>query len=317
MYLNGMKQILRFVLWPLLFALAAFALDWVVSHGHGWLGFNLLYLCFALSLAFLERLLPYEDAWRATDRELRLDFGHTLLTKGGGQVAVVTAGLFGLAEIAAPQASRLWPGDWPLVAQVLLGLLIADFGLYWAHRMAHDTKLLWRFHVVHHSVRRLWFFNTGRFHFFDGMVSLVLSQPLLYLVGAPSEIFMWVTGITAIVGLLTHCNVDMRTGPLDYFFNTPRLHRWHHSRLASEGNKNYGENLVVWDFIFGTYFNPDRRPPIDIGTDYCLPQSFLGQLAQPFKRYSGQPATTELICQDHAELGKSSQMLGQTDLAGS
>ena len=299
---DSMKQIFRFALWPLSFGLAVSVLGLVISNGHGWLGFNLLYICFALALAVLERGLPYENTWRTTDRELRLDIGHTLLTKGGGQVAVVTAGLFGLAELAAPTASGFWPSDWPLLAQVFLGLLIADFGLYWAHRLAHKTNLLWRFHVVHHSVKRLWFLNTGRFHFFDGLVSLILSQPLLYLVGAPSEIFMWVTGITAIIGLLTHCNVDMRTGALDYVFNTPRLHRWHHSRVASEGNKNYGENMIVWDLVFGTYFNPDRRPPVDIGTDEVLPDSFLGQLMQPFKQYADRPAESELACPDHAEL---------------
>lgn len=312
-----MTKPLRYIVWPLLFALAVLSLDVVVSQGYGWMGFNLLYLGLAVSLAALEWLLPYEQAWRAKDRELGLDIGHTLLTKGGGQVAVVTAGLFGLAQAAAPEASGLWPSDWPQFAQILLGLLIADFGLYWAHRLAHDTDLLWRFHVVHHSVRRLWFFNTGRFHFFDGLVSLVLSQPLLYLFGAPSQIFMWVAGITAIVGLLTHCNVDMRTGPLDYLFNTPRLHRWHHSRLPAEGNKNYGENLVLWDFVFGSYFNPNRRPPVDIGTDHYVPVSFLGQLSQPFKQHGVGPAPAEPPCQDGAELGERAGLIGQTDLAGS
>ena len=277
-----MRKFLPSILWPLLFALAVLALHGIVEGGLGWLGFNLMYLGLALALLVLERMLPYEPSWRRPDRQLSLDIGHTLLTKGGGQVAVVSAGLLGLAELAAPEKSSLWPNDWPLFAQVVLGLLIADFGLYWAHRLAHEQRLLWRFHVVHHSVRRLWFFNTGRFHFVDGLVSLVLSQPLLYLVGAPAEIFMWVTGMTAIVGLLTHCNVDLRTGPLDYLFNTPRLHRWHHSRVASEGNRNFGENFIVWDLVFGTYFNPDRRPPSEIGADEQLPNGFLAQLAAPF-----------------------------------
>ena len=277
-----MRKFLPLILWPLLFALAILALHGIVVGGLGWLGFNLMYLGLALALLVLERLLPYEPSWRRPDRQLSLDIGHTLLTKGGGQVAVVSAGILGLAELAAPEVSSLWPNDWPLFAQVVLGLLIADFGLYWAHRLAHEKRLLWRFHVVHHSVRRLWFFNTGRFHFVDGLVSLVLSQPLLYLVGAPAEIFMWVTGLTAIIGLLTHCNVDLRTGPLDYLFNTPRLHRWHHSRVASEGNRNFGENFIVWDLVFGTYFNPDRRPPTEIGADEQLPNGFLAQLAAPF-----------------------------------
>lgn len=305
-----MKRSLTVILWPLLLGFSAGVLGLVIESGYGWLGFNLLYLCLAASLAFLELVLPYEERWRVTDREISLDVGHTVLTKGAGQVAVVSAGLFGMAEVMAPQASGLWPSELPLLAQVLLGLMIADFGLYWAHRLAHEFRPLWQFHLIHHSVRRLWFFNTGRFHVFDGFVSLILSQPLLYLAGAPSHIFMWVTGITAIIGLLTHCNVDMRTGVFDLIFNTPRLHRWHHSRNPLEGNKNYGENLVFWDRVFGTYFNPPRRPPVNIGTEDQLPGSLFGQLVLPFQKLASRGASAQQDQGREVGLGD-----GETDAA--
>lgn len=171
---------------------------------------------------------------------------------------------------------------WPVAAQVALGLLVAELGLYWAHRLAHEWPVLWRFHAVHHSARRLWFFNTGRFHFVDTAVSILLSQPLLLLAGAPKEVFIWVSAITAFVGMLTHCNVAMRFGPLNYLFNTPALHRWHHSMKIEEGNKNYGENLIVFDLLFGTFYNPDRPPPRAIGIRDYMPCSFFGQLLFPF-----------------------------------
>jgi len=41
---------------------------------------------------------------------------------------------------------------------------LAEFGFFWAHRLADEWPLLWRFHAIHHSVTRLWFVNTGRFH---------------------------------------------------------------------------------------------------------------------------------------------------------
>jgi len=75
----------------------------------------------------------------------------------------------------------------------------------------------------------------------------------------------------------------MRFGPLSYVFNTPGLHRWHHSIDPAEGDKNYGENLVLWDLLFGTWFNPDRRPPAAIGVRERMPKDFLGQLAAPFR----------------------------------
>jgi len=74
----------------------------------------------------------------------------------------------------------------------------------------------------------------------------------------------------------------MRFGVLNYLFNTPGLHRWHHSRDQREGNKNYGENLMIWDLIFRTYFDAARRPPVDIGIAESMPQRWFGQLAAPF-----------------------------------
>jgi sterol desaturase/sphingolipid hydroxylase (fatty acid hydroxylase superfamily) len=159
----------------------------------------------------------------------------------------------------------------------------AEFGLYWAHRLAHEWQWLWPFHAVHHSSKKLWFLNTGRFHFIDTLKSMVCATPILLLAGAPGDVIIWVSAITAFIGILTHCNVRMRFGWLNYIFNTPGLHRWHHSMDLREGNKNYGENLVLWDLLFGTYFDDSRRrPPADIGIREAMPPTFLEQLRAPF-----------------------------------
>jgi sterol desaturase/sphingolipid hydroxylase (fatty acid hydroxylase superfamily) len=104
-----------------------------------------------------------------------------------------------------------------------------------------------------------------------------------------------VGAVTAVTGLLTHCNIEMRTGWLDRVFSTPALHRWHHSKVLAEGNRNYGENIVLWDQLFGTWFNPPRRPPADIGIDGRVATRFLAQLVQPFtasgaRQIMGMPA---------------------------
>jgi sterol desaturase/sphingolipid hydroxylase (fatty acid hydroxylase superfamily) len=109
-----------------------------------------------------------------------------------------------------------------------------------------------------------------------------LSQPLLYVVGAPQVVFLWVAAITAFIGILSHCNVDMRCRWLGFVFNTPELHRWHHSRTPLEGNANYGENLMIFDHLFATFLFPARRPSADIGINEPMAEDFLGQLRQPF-----------------------------------
>ena len=235
--------------------------------------------------------MPHEPQWNKSDGQLVPDIAHTLFTKGVVQGILVFGGVIGLSDYIStlndtPPATwplTIWPRDWPLWGQVILGLILAEFMLYWAHRLAHEWKPLWRFHSVHHSVTRLWIVNTGRFHFIDSLISVALGSSIVLALGPPMEIIIWISAITAFIGILTHCNVEMRFGPLSYIFNTPGLHRWHHSKKLPEGNSNYGENLVFWDLLFGTYHNPAKRPPRDIGIKEYMPEHFTDQLLYPFR----------------------------------
>lgn len=246
--------------------------------------FNLAYGVLIVSLFFLERAMPHEKTWSAPDGQTFANIAHTLMSKGVVQTLLLVGGVIGLAEMMEPGALDygLWPTEWPLFAQIALGVVASEFALYWSHRLAHEWPVLWRFHAVHHSVTKLWFVNTGRFHFIDSLISVVLGIIPLAILGAPMEIIQWQAAITAFIGMLTHCNVEMRFGPLSWIFNTPGLHRWHHSRDLSEGNRNYGENVMIWDQLFRTYINPKRRPPANIGIDDYMPVKFRHQLLWPF-----------------------------------
>lgn len=279
-----MRKALSYVWWPLLFAASVAAVYAGILSGHAVLVFNIAYVALAVAIAILERWVPHEQAWLANDGQIVPDIAHTVLNKGVAQVVVVMVTFMGIAELAAPGVGGLWPDQLPFGVAVALGLVIAEFGLYWKHRLAHEWPPLWRFHAVHHSVTRLWFLNTGRFHLVDTLTGLVVAMPILLLLGAPKDVMIMVSAITAIVGILTHSNVEMRCGVLNFVFNTPELHRWHHSKVVAEGNRNYGENLMLFDLLFGTYFNEARRPPKDIGITHPMPATFLGQLAVPFMR---------------------------------
>lgn len=257
---------------------------------HPVLYFNLAYLFLIVSLYFLERFMPHEEQWLQPDGQTFANIAHTLTSKGTVQGLVLFSGVIGLADLITPVAEpgyglfgvELWPRHWPMAAQAALGVVAAEFALYWAHRLAHEWPVLWRFHAIHHSVTKLWFVNTGRFHFIDSLFSIVLGMSVLLALGAPMEVVKWQAVITAFIGMLTHCNVEMRFGPLSWIFNTPGLHRWHHSKDLREGNKNYGENVMVWDQLFRTYFNENRRPPVDIGIPEYMPPKFTHQLLWPF-----------------------------------
>jgi sterol desaturase/sphingolipid hydroxylase (fatty acid hydroxylase superfamily) len=284
-----MKYLLSIVLWPGLYFGGLSSTYFALSSSKPILWFNVIYFVFVSLLAVFERLMPHSTDWLEPDGETINNIAHTLLTKGLVQAAAMIGASFPmvLALVAlppVPDASSLWPHAWPMPVQVLLALVIAEFGLYSAHRLAHEHLALWRFHALHHSVTRLWVVNTGRFHFLDSLFKIVVSPAPLYLLGAPLDVFLWVGAVTAYTGLLTHCNVEMRTGILDYVVSTPRLHRWHHSINLEEGNKNYGENLVVWDLLLGTYFNPNRPSSTKIGITGTVATNFWGQLRQPFTR---------------------------------
>ena len=279
-----MQLMVSRLLWPLLAGTSLALIYLGMETGHGILAFNLAYLGLAVTIALLERVMPHEALWLENDGQMGPDLAHTLLSKGIAQVIVTVIVFMGIAEWVKPADSPFWPESWPLAVQIALGLVLVEAGLYWKHRLAHEWPWLWRFHAVHHSVTRLWFFNTGRFHPVDTVTGLLVGIPVLLLLGASQPVLLMVSAVTAVVGILTHCNIDMRCGWLSYVFNTPQTHRWHHSRNLDEGNRNYGENLMLFDMIFGTYINPNRRPPADIGIENEMPADFIGQLKIPFTR---------------------------------
>jgi len=65
--------------------------------------------------------------------------------------------------------------------------------------------------------------------------------------------------------------------------SSAELHRWHHSKLIHESNRNYGNNLILWDLLFGSWFLPRDRRVGDLGLinrDY--PLDFESQMKTPF-----------------------------------
>ena len=284
LHASRLRYALSWVAWPFLFASCSAIFAYGMVTGHPMIAFNLAYVYLIIALFLLERFMPHEEKWRPADGQLFADLAHTLSSKGTVQGLLLFGGIIGLADfIGARAETGIWPHDWPMWAQISLGIVAAEFGLYWAHRLGHEWPLMWRFHAIHHSVRRLWIINTGRFHFIDSLISIVLGLGILIWMGAPMEIIKWLSAVTAFIGMLTHCNVEMRFGWISYVFNTPEVHRWHHSKRLREGNKNYCENVMIWDLVFFSYFNENwRRPPTNIGITTYMPPKFSQQLLWPF-----------------------------------
>ncbi len=283
--MSRLRYILSWFLWPALMTICVVGTAIGFEAGYPIITFNIFYVFLIISLFLLEKYMPHEREWLKPDGQNFASIMHTLSSKGSVQLLFMFSGIIGLAELITPASEAgygIWPRDWPIWLQAILGVTLAEFGLYWVHRLGHETAWLWRFHAVHHSVTKLWFLNTGRFHFVDSLASIVIGLGILLALGAPMEVVQWLTVITAFIGILTHCNVEMRFGPLNYIFNTPALHRWHHSKELFEGNRNYCENVMLWDHVFGTFYHADYRPPADIGMKDYMPNKFIHQLMWPF-----------------------------------
>ncbi|MDG1905711.1 MAG: sterol desaturase family protein [Arenicella sp.] len=237
----------------------------------------------------LERRLPFRQDWSHSDGDVGTDWLHMIIANGivvNLEKPILVAVFVGAtAWLAATFGSGLWPDTWPLLAQLLLMLLIAEFGRYWVHFAAHKIPWLWRLHAIHHSPNRLYFLNAGRFHPLEKVIFQLPEVVPFILLGTNIETIALYATFNAIHGFFQHSNIQQRLGWLNYVFSLPELHRWHHSKNIEESDRNFGNNLIIWDLVFGTYFNPKNREVDDIGllnTDY--PKGYLGQLKAPFAK---------------------------------
>jgi len=243
----------------------------------------------AIVILVCERRWPFRAEWNRSHGDLRTDILHVLVS-GIGVTNLVkplatAAGVALAGWLSGLLGAGLWPGQWPLPAQLALALVAVELPQYWLHRWQHEHDFLWRFHAVHHSAPRLYWLNAARFHPVDLALLYAVGYVPLVAVGAGAELIAHFALFDAVFGMLQHCNVEIRLGPLNRVFSMAEPHRWHHSRTLAEANTNYGSNLIVWDLVFGTFFLPSgRRPPQNIGISDMpdFPAGYLAQLASPF-----------------------------------
>jgi len=241
-----------------------------------------------VAVAVLERLMPYRQDWNVSRGDIGTDFWHMVVNQillSRGLNVLWIALLAGMtARLADTYGAGLWPHHWPLLVQLVLMLLIAEFGRYWVHRWAHRNPWLWRLHAVHHSPARLYFLNAGRVHPLEKFLYLTPEVVPFVIMGTNIECLAMYATFNSIHGFFQHGNVNVRLGPLNYFFSMAELHRWHHSREIDESDRNFGNNLSVWDVLFGTWFLPKDREVGTLGLqsdDY--PEGYLTQVMAPFQ----------------------------------
>ncbi len=242
----------------------------------------------AMLVMALEWRFPYRGDWRPPVSEVKTDL--EFMTAVQLAFPPLVGFVFAYALIKPARAlnlpiAALWPHAWPIWLQAVLMVLVVDFLRYWLHRASHESDTLWRLHSVHHSVEQLYWLNTARFHLLEKVLQMMLdSVPFVLMAVDPTVLSLYYIAYAS-NGFFQHCNIDIRYGVLNYIVGSAETHRWHHSRVPRESNANYGNTVIIWDLVFGTWFLPTERAVQALGLqDPAYPKSFWALMRAPFSR---------------------------------
>jgi sterol desaturase/sphingolipid hydroxylase (fatty acid hydroxylase superfamily) len=195
-------------------------------------------------------------------------------------------------------------GQSPLHIALLAALLITayDFVTYLTHRLQHEVPILWAFHRVHHSAEQLNPLTLKRTHPVAGLIAVVSDAAVVGpIMGA--IIYFWTPEVGAsaaglvplgfglfalAAGNLRHSHVWLSFGPVfDRLIVSPAMHQIHHSQELRHWDRNYGEVLAVWDWLFGTIYVPRGREEFAFGlSEGRVHQTLSSALLEPFA-YAG------------------------------
>lgn len=145
----------------------------------------------------------------------------------------------------------------PIWALWIITFISIDLVFYVYHRMSHRIRFLWAIHLSHHSSEEMNFAVSFRQAWF-GPISKIPFFMVLPLLGFDPTIVAVAGVISTLWGIVGHTQVIGKLGPLEWIFNTPSHHRVHHGSNKQYIDKNYGNLLIIWDRLFGT-FEPEEE----------------------------------------------------------
>ena len=235
-------------------------------------------------MAFVQAMeLVHErhQGWRINRTELATDIFYMLfmIFVISSLVALSVDGPLGQLKQALGIATP-WLMELPFVVQVVLVMLIYEFGQYWMHRFMHNSDILWSTHAPHHHVTQL---NALKGFVGNPIELFLISLTVLALLDFDGNaIFAGVFSLNAIA-LYAHANI--RSNPpawFAFFFTTIRHHSLHHTALSYEDTRcNYGNSLILWDRVFGTFregesevVGQDDRRRLSIREQWLFPLTF-------------------------------------------
>jgi sterol desaturase/sphingolipid hydroxylase (fatty acid hydroxylase superfamily) len=234
----------------------------------------------------LERFFPMHSEQGTLRRDWMNDVFYVLFNGfaiRAGFVLVVAFAMWAFNRVAGPDPLP-FVSALPLWVQVVAITIIADTGYYIAHRALHSIPVLWRFHVIHHSIEEMDWLASHRVHPVEMIFSNTLSLLPIYFLNFSLEAAIIHQFMYQAQTLFLHSNLRVNFGPLRWLFTSPEHHRWHHAKDRDARDTNFAAQLSVIDLIGGTIFMPKRRQPVGYGVREAIPRLYHQQFLHPFQK---------------------------------
>ncbi len=158
-------------------------------------------------------------------------------------------------------------------------LFLEDLVYYWNHRIAHESRLFWASHVVHHSSKKYNLSTALRQTWTGSFYTFIFWVPLIFLGFHPIMVITQ-QSISLLYQYWIHTELIKKLPKwFETVFNTPSHHRVHHATNPQYLDRNHAGIFIIWDKLFGT-FEPEVEKPIyglvkDIETNNPLKVAFL------------------------------------------
>ena len=174
-----------------------------------------------------------------------------------------------------------------VIINFLFHLVIVDIFLYWWHRLNHEIPFLWRFHHVHHLDETLDISSGVRFHFGEVILSALIRSIIIISFNVSLVNLLIIEAIILLSSIFHHSNINLPTKLENFLSNiivTPSIHWVHHHKQQSETDANYSTIFSLWDKIFKSKSNFERKIKMSIGVEGDHEQSLLKLILRPFTK---------------------------------
>lgn len=142
----------------------------------------------------------------------------------------------------------------------LTGLLTANFGEYWVHRMLHRMKN--PIHINHHkeNISHGWLHEYWQYLYPASPIILMIATVLWFTLGKFVSIG-WALGVVIHIAYSAYLHELCHTNPSLLFWMKQPIHHSHHKYGNEKVSNNFSFGNTFWDKLFGTYKHDDSWEP--------------------------------------------------------